>query len=694
MNISKFIGLVAFMLYGTSMAATPPKPAAPPKQNVKFVISAQGSTPVMMSARALGLYLVITGSDNSYTVSTQLKFSSLTPDICTEYQYMDGFNRPVFSASLKAPGQCRVAFDINNSKYLGHAEYSFMIDKGKQIIDDVRFQSAITLSINGYGEFWVPNPGTLPTITSTTPEICTATVKLKQSYPMGDKYESAITPLAAGDCLLVLNRPGNEAFNDAPSANVKVTIAGGKISQVITPCETKPITVGGKGEVCFDESKAPVGVRVFSDSMNICTVPSNISKTAVGVKAGTCKIQLVAFGSDVYNEARVDMLIPIIEAGKPEQTIKFGEAPSLTVGSSAKVSATGGDSGNPVTFSSQTTKVCTISEDTVTALDTGTCTIAADQAGNSSFNAAGQVIQSFTVSGAGKTDQKIIFGEAPTVTVGGTGTLSAKGGGSGNAVVFSSQSGDVCTVSGNTVTGVAAGACIVAADQAGSDSFNSATEVTQAISVTLPGKTSQAITFLSKPTLMVNGTATVAAAGGKSDNLVILASLTSEVCTLADGILKGLAEGTCTIAADQEGNDQYDAAPRVTLDIVVTKETRPYSVTVSAEGDITQQTLTASIVPATDDIGKAGNEFVGAKLGELLFLLNESGWVQYEDGGDPTAFSSGLLAERVVTLVANVDLTSIAGASVFVGYGRGATLAESYADMLRAKTLMVVYEVK
>lgn len=693
MKVSKFIGLLAFLLCGTSMAAAT-KPTTPPKQNVSFKISTLSAKALAMSDGGERLYVVINGSDNSYLVSTLLKYSSLTPAVCSEDQSMDGFNRPVFSTVFKSPGQCRVVFDINTEKYLGHAEFSFMVEKGKQTIENEGFQSPVPLGRTGYGQIWVPKRGTPPTIISSTPTICSATLQLKDARPMGDRYESNVTLLEAGDCKLVVNRPADDNFDESPPVNVNITITGGKISQVLTPCETKPITVGGKGDVCFDDSKAPAGWQVFSNSMAICQVPSNRSKTVTGVKAGTCKIMVVAYDDYLYTGTRLDLSIPINEAGKTDQTITFGAAPSLTVGSTAKVSATGGDSGNPVIFNSQTPKVCTINADTVSALDTGTCTIAADQEGNSSFNAAAQATQNITVMGAGKTVQKITFGEAPTVIVGGTGTLSATGGDSGNPVVFSSQSVEACTVNGNTVTGVAAGACIVAADQEGSGSFNTATQVTQTISITVLGKASQSIIFLADPKLVVNDTVTIAVVGGKSDNPVILTSLTTDVCTLADGALKGIAEGKCTIAADQEGNAQYDAAPRVTKDIVVMKEARPYSVTVSAEGEITQQTLTANISPATGDIGKAGSEFVGAKLGGLLFLLNESGWVQYNEGDNPVAFLTGPLAENVATLVSNVDLTPILGASVFVGYGLGSTLAESFADMFRAKTLMDVYEVK
>ena len=60
--------------------------------------------------------------------------------------------------------------------------------------------------------------------------------------------------------------------------------------------------------------------------------------------------------------------------------------------------ASGGASGNPVTYSSTTTSVCTVSGTTVTMVFGGTCTIAANQAGNSNYAAAPQVTRSVTIN--------------------------------------------------------------------------------------------------------------------------------------------------------------------------------------------------------------------------------------------------------------------------------------------------------
>ena len=80
--------------------------------------------------------------------------------------------------------------------------------------------------------------------------------------------------------------------------------------------------------------------------------------------------------------------------------------------------------------------------------------------------------------------QNISFAAAPSVIVGGTGTVSATGGASGNAVTFSSTTPDICTITGGIVRGVTLGTCVIAADQAGTASYLPATQATQNVTVT------------------------------------------------------------------------------------------------------------------------------------------------------------------------------------------------------------------
>ena len=161
------------------------------------------------------------------------------------------------------------------------------------------------------------------------------------------------------------------------------------------------------------------------------------------------------------------------------QAITFGAAPVVSVGGTGKVSATGGGSGNPVTFASATPGVCAVNGSTVTGLAVGACSITADQAGNANYAAAPQATQNFSVG----LSQTVSFGVAPQVSVGGTGTLSATGGASGNPVTFASATPGICTVNGNTVTGVVPGACTIVANQLGNGSYNAASQATQSFNI-------------------------------------------------------------------------------------------------------------------------------------------------------------------------------------------------------------------
>ena len=67
---------------------------------------------------------------------------------------------------------------------------------------------------------------------------------------------------------------------------------------------------------------------------------------------------------------------------KAPQTITFNNPGTQTVGGMLPLSATGGGSGQPVTFSSLTLSVCTVSGSTASMIAAGMCTTEANQAGN------------------------------------------------------------------------------------------------------------------------------------------------------------------------------------------------------------------------------------------------------------------------------------------------------------------------
>jgi hypothetical protein len=274
-----------------------------------------------------------------------------------------------------------------------------------------------------------------------------------------------------------------------------------------------------------------------------------------------------------------------VTVGQASQTITFTSSPvSPTFGGTYSVSATGGASGNPVTFGSDTPGVCTVSGSTVTFAHAGTCTVNADQAGSTYYAAAPRAQQTFTVA---KAAQTITYtSTAPgAAAVGGTGyTPTATGGGSGNPVTFSidATTTGVCSISGGVVTYQHVGTCTVDANQAGDGDHLPATQVQQSYAV---GQGSQAITFTSTApaNAKVGGsTYTVTATGGASGNTVAFSSATPSVCTVSGSTVSFVGAGTCVVNANQAGNADYLAAAQVQQSFGVTKNDQSITFTSTA----------------------------------------------------------------------------------------------------------------
>ncbi len=198
------------------------------------------------------------------------------------------------------------------------------------------------------------------------------------------------------------------------------------------------------------------------------------------------------------------------------QTITFPNPGPGIVGQSAALTATGGASGNPVVFSvdaSSGSGVCSVSGangSTLNYLAVGSCVVDANQAGGNGYNAAPQVQQTITVGTTGS--QTITFPNPGPGVVGQSATLTATGGGSGNPVVFSvddSSGSGVCSVSGtngSTVNYLAAGGCVVDANQAAGNGYDAAPQVQQTITVSASALATQ-LAFTAQPGGGANGTA-------------------------------------------------------------------------------------------------------------------------------------------------------------------------------------------
>ena len=123
------------------------------------------------------------------------------------------------------------------------------------------------------------------------------------------------------------------------------------------------------------------------------------------------------------------------------------------------------------------------------------------------------------------------------------------------------------------------------------------------------------------------------------------------------------------------------------------------AITVTTTGAITNQTITGSVVAAANDQTKLGMIYVAANVPNAgVYLKNNAGaWVAYNPAA-PVAYAGPVtLGTTAVEVTNNLDLSSIIGTEIYVGYGLGSTafgVTVPWNNMLSSGTYSLVYTVK
>ena len=144
---------------------------------------------------------------------------------------------------------------------------------------------------------------------------------------------------------------------------------------------------------------ASSGLEVRFTAVGPCTVAENLQGDWIVhlTGAGRCDITAHQDGNSSYHPA--PSVRQSFEIAKAAQAITFnlGFTEKDKGDADFGVTAQGGGSGNPVTFSSITPTTCTVSGATVHLVDAGTCTLRASQAGGADHDAAPYVDRLFGV---------------------------------------------------------------------------------------------------------------------------------------------------------------------------------------------------------------------------------------------------------------------------------------------------------
>ncbi|PYO48471.1 MAG: hypothetical protein DMD72_07210 [Gemmatimonadetes bacterium] len=470
-------------------------------------------------------------------------FGSLTPSVC----FVTGS-----TVNLIARGTCRVAADqAGNTQYV-------VADQQVQIFDIYDVQAIAFISTP-------PNPavvgetyavaasgglsGNSVTFSSLSATVCSVS-------------GNTVTLSGAGTCVVAADQAQGNGYLAAPRQTQNFAVVQ-PIAQSIdfTSTPPNPGLVGSIYNVSASGGASGNSVLFSSLTPTVCSVTGN--RVSLNTR-GNCVVGADQAGTTLYLAARqTTQPFEIFDV----QSIDFTSAPPApaVVGNRYAITASGGASGNAVSFSSLTTNTCTVVAATATFTGSGTCTIAADQAEGNDYLRAPRQTQSFAVFAT----QTIAFTSTPAnpSVVGASYTVSASGGGSGNPVLFSSQTPSVCFVLGNSVSLSARGTCRIAADQTGNAFYLPASQAIQVFDI----YDVQAINFTSTTPApgVVGNTYSVIAVGGLSGNAVTFRSLSTSVCTLSGSSVALNDAGTCIIAADQAAGGGYLAAPRKTQSVTV-----------------------------------------------------------------------------------------------------------------------------
>jgi hypothetical protein len=492
------------------------------------------------------------------------------------------------SLSASGPGDCWVDATI-----AGDANYDSATSSDVEVVFTGASSQAITVIPSATSAPWT---NTVTLSSSGSPG--TGAIGYSLDDGTNGNSSDAVCALAGtslsasgpGDCWVDATIAGDANYDSATSSDVEVAFTNA-FQAALTITSTSgtygtPLTLttsggSGIGAVTYVVDSGDTG-----DTATGCSISSG--GVLSSASAGTCLVTATK-GADSDYDATSSAPITIT-LGPASQAITITSSPPSPAhyGGTYTVTATGGASGNALTFSSATSSVCVVSGSMVSLVGVGTCVIDTDQAGTASYNAAPQVQQSFTVSMA---PQTITFSALANKTLAQSPVTLSATASSGLPVTFSATTPSVCTVSSTTLMMLNAGTCTVVASQAGNAVYADAASVWRSFWVSMAPQT---ITFSTLATKTLAQSPVTLSATASSGLPVTFSTTTPSVCAVSGTTLTMLNVGTCTVVASQAGNAVYAVAPSVWRSFWVSMEPQTITFSTLAKKTLAQSPVTLS----------------------------------------------------------------------------------------------------
>ncbi|WP_345845455.1 Ig-like domain-containing protein [Shewanella algae] len=457
-----------------------------------------------------------------------------------------------------------------------------------------------TISFNNPG---AQDFGTTPTLTATASSGLTPVFSSSTTGVCTITASGTLTFVTTGNCSIDADQAGDGSYNAAPTVTQSFTV-----NAVVpgAPTSVNAVASDASATVSFSAPASTGGAAISS-----YTVTSSPGGFTASGTASPLTVSGLSNGTDYSFTVSANNTAGTGPASSPSntvtpkanQTISFNNPGAQSFGSAPTLTATASSGLTPV-FSSNSTGVCTITASgTLTFVTTGICSIDADQTGDSSYNAAPTVTQSFTVNAVvpgAPTSVNAVASDA-SATVSFSAPASTGGAAISSYTVTSSPGGFTASGTGSplTVSGLSNGTdysfTVSASNTAGTGPASSPSN-------TVTPKASQSISF-SNPGAQSFGTTPTLTATASSGLAPVFSSNSTGVCTITTtGTLSFVSAGSCSINADQAGDSGYNAAPTVTQSFTVNAVVPGAPMSVSAVAADASATVSFSAPASTGGV--------------------------------------------------------------------------------------------
>jgi hypothetical protein len=496
-----------------------------------------------------------------------------------------------------------------------------------------------------------------------------------------------VSGTAAGVCTVTATKAGDLNYLST-TGSVNVTV--GKSPQAALTASAALSTIAYNGTSALSVSGGS-GTGIVSYAVTaggtFCSVSGS---TLTGIGVGACTVTATKASDATYAAATATVNVTVGQGAQAALTAAAAPA-TIGVNSTSALSITGGSGTGAVTYVvTAGPTICNVSGANVTGTTPGLCTITATKAGDNNYTAKTATVDVTVTKG---TQAGFAAQASPTsIAVADTSALASTGGSGTGAVTYAITSGAAfCSVTGTTVTAIAAGTCTVTATRAADTNFNA---VTATVSITVGKAAQAALTAAASPNLIpVTGSSALSVTGGSGTGAVTYAvTVGAANCSVTGATVRGSAAGLCTITATKAGDANYGLAT-ASVDITVGKAAQslltavamPLAVSVNAISALSTiggsgaGAVTYAVIAGASVCSITGTTLRGSSVGTCTVTATKAGDAMYLDATGTVDVTVGKAVQAPLTLAAAPTTLAANGTSVLAVTGGSGTGPVSYA---------------